>query len=103
MPKQYVRLAGTRATGRACDDRVGDAALVLALRHLDRAALRHEVIFIWSVREEIGLEGAAVAPRALGPTPQRVHAIHTLVTADSPPPPPHLALPPPPPGPPAPA
>jgi putative aminopeptidase FrvX len=84
MPKQYVRLAGTRATGRACDDRVGDAALALALRHLDRAALRHQVIFIWSVREEIGLEGAAVAARSLGTTPKRVHAIDTFVTADSP-------------------
>src|SRR5260370_17945023 len=98
MPKQYVRLAGTRATGRACDDRVGDAALVLALRHLDRAALRHEVIFIWSVREEIGLEGAAVAARAPGPPPQRAAPIDTFATAALPPRPPHFPAPPPPPG-----
>ncbi|HYK81515.1 MAG TPA: M20/M25/M40 family metallo-hydrolase [Gemmatimonadales bacterium] len=84
MPKQYVRLAGTRATGRSCDDRVGATAQVLALRHLNRAALKHQVIFLWSVREEIGLEGAAVAARALGRTPRRVHAIDTFVTADSP-------------------
>src|SRR5207249_3705717 len=61
MPKQYVRLAGTRATGRSFDDRVGSATQLLALRHLDRAALKHQVIFIWSVREELGLEGAEVA------------------------------------------
>jgi len=84
MPKRYVRLAGTRATGRSFDDRVGAAAQLLALRHLDRAALKHQVIFIWSVREEIGLEGAAVAAAALRTTPRRVHAIDTFVSADSP-------------------
>ena len=84
MPKQYVRLAGTRATGRSFDDRVGDATQILALRHLDRAALKHQVIFIWSVREEIGLEGAGVAAAALGTAPRRVHAIDTFVSADSP-------------------
>ena len=84
MPKQFVRLAGTRATGRSFDDRVGDAAQILALRHLDRAALKHQVIFIWSVREEIGLEGAGVAAAALGTAPRRVHAIDTFVSADSP-------------------
>jgi putative aminopeptidase len=84
MPKQYVRLAGTRATGRSFDDRVGDAAQIIALRHLDRAALKHQVIFIWSVREEIGLEGAGVVAAALGTAPHRVHAIDTFVSADSP-------------------
>jgi putative aminopeptidase FrvX len=84
MPKQYVRLAGTRATGRSFDDRVGCASLILALRRLDRAKLKHQVIFIWSTREEIGLEGAAVAARALGTTPRRVHAVDTFVSADSP-------------------
>jgi putative aminopeptidase FrvX len=84
MPKQYVRLAGTRATGRSFDDRIGSASQILALRRLDRAKLKHQVIFIWSTREEIGLEGAAVAARALGTTPRRVHAIDTFVSADSP-------------------
>jgi len=84
MPKQYVRLSGTRATGRSFDDRVGATAQLIALRRLDRAALKHRVIFIWSVREEIGLEGAAAAAAALGTTPRRVHAIDTFVSADSP-------------------
>src|SRR6266478_3488594 len=66
MPKQYVRLAGTRATGRSFDDRMGCAALILALRRLDRTKLKHPVIFIFSTREEIGLEGAeAAVARAL--------------------------------------
>jgi putative aminopeptidase FrvX len=84
MPKRYVRLAGTRATGRSFDDRVGSAALVLALRHLDRTTLRHQVMFIWSTREEIGLEGAHAAAASLGPAVVRVHAIDTFVSADSP-------------------
>lgn len=84
MPKHYVRLAGTRATGRSFDDRVGCAALILALRQLDRAKLKHPVIFLFTTREEIGLEGAAAAARQLGTTPRRVHAIDTFVSADSP-------------------
>ncbi len=84
MPKRYTRLAGTRATGRSFDDRVGCTALLLALRRLDRAKLRHQVVFIFSVREEIGLEGAVAAAAALGTTTRRVHAIDTFVSADSP-------------------
>ena len=84
MPKQYVRLAGTRATGRSFDDRMGCAALILALRRLDRSKLKHPVAFIFSTREEIGLEGAAAAARQLGTTARRVHAIDTFVSADSP-------------------
>ncbi len=84
MPKQFVRLAGNRATGRSFDDRVGDAAQILAVRHLDRQRLHHTVVFIWSVREEIGLEGARAAASALGVKPIRVHAIDTFVSADSP-------------------
>jgi len=40
MPKEYTRLAGTRATGRSFDDRVGCVALLLALRQLNPARLR---------------------------------------------------------------
>jgi putative aminopeptidase FrvX len=84
MPKEYVRLAGYRATGRSFDDRVGSAAQVLALRRLDPRRLEHTVVFLWSVREEIGLEGATVAAHALGLRPSRVHAVDTFVSADSP-------------------
>lgn len=84
MPKRYTRLAGSRATGRSFDDRVGCAALLLALRRLDPARLRHAVTFVFSVREEIGLEGARVAANALGSRPVRVHAIDTFVSSDAP-------------------
>ena len=84
MPKQYVRLAGTRATGRSFDDRVGCTALLLAVRKLDPARLKHRVIFVWSVREEIGLQGAQAVANSLGVATSRVHAIDTFVSADSP-------------------
>jgi putative aminopeptidase len=84
MPKQFVRLAGSRATGRSFDDRVGSAAQVLALRRIKPERLRHTVIFLWSTREEIGLEGASAAANALRLRPVRVHAIDTFVSADSP-------------------
>jgi len=83
-PKEYVRLGDHRATARSFDDRVGSAAQVMALKRLDPGKLRHTVIFLWSVREEIGLEGARAAARALGLRTARVHAIDTFVTADSP-------------------
>jgi putative aminopeptidase FrvX len=84
MPKEYVRLAGTRATGRSFDDRVGSAAQLLAVRRLRPERLRHTVIFLWSTREEIGLEGARAAANALGIRAARVHAVDTFVSADSP-------------------
>jgi putative aminopeptidase FrvX len=84
MPKSYQRLAGSRATGRSFDDRVGCTALLIALRRLDPKRLRHEVIFVFSVREETGLDGARVVANTLGTHPVRVHAIDTFVSADSP-------------------
>ncbi len=84
MPKTFVPLAGTRATGRSFDDRVGCTALILAMRRLNPGRLHHRVIFVWSVREETGLEGARVVANALGLAPARVHAVDTFVSSDSP-------------------
>jgi putative aminopeptidase FrvX len=84
-PKAYVPLAGTRATARSFDDRVGCAAQLLAVRRLDPGAVRGTVVFVWSVREEIGLEGARAAAAALAPErPVRVHAVDTFVSSDTP-------------------
>ncbi|HEY2806207.1 MAG TPA: M20/M25/M40 family metallo-hydrolase [Gemmatimonadales bacterium] len=84
MPKAFVPLAGTRATARSFDDRVGCAAQLLALRHLDRAHLKHRVLFIFSTREELGLNGAHAVANALGTNAVRVHALDTFVSADAP-------------------
>ncbi len=65
MPKEYVRLSGTRATGRSFDDRVGCDGPAACARTARSAAAPAPVIFVWSVREEIGLEGAQVVADAL--------------------------------------
>ncbi|MBX6331331.1 MAG: M20/M25/M40 family metallo-hydrolase, partial [Gemmatimonadaceae bacterium] len=82
--KVATRLGTTRFTARAIDDRAGCTALVLAVRALDPAALRHAVIFVWSTREEIGLDGAEAAASTFGRSVQRVYAIDTFVSSDSP-------------------
>src|SRR4029077_20964072 len=58
--------------------------LLVALRGRDPARLRHEVVFVFSVREEIGLEGAEAVAAALGTGTRRVHPTDTFVSADSP-------------------
>jgi putative aminopeptidase FrvX len=85
MPKEYVPLAGFRATARSFDDRAGCAAQLLALRHLDPRSLRGAVVFVWSVREETGLAGARVAAERLAAEhPVRVYAVDTFVSSDTP-------------------
>jgi len=82
--KCSARLGTTRFTARSIDDRTGVTALILALESIDRAKLDHKVIFAWSVREEIGLEGAKALAEELGSSVQRVYAIDTFVSSDSP-------------------
>jgi putative aminopeptidase FrvX len=82
--KCSARLGPTRFTARSIDDRAGSTSLLLALESIDRAKLDHKVIFVWSVREETGLEGAKAAAEEFGPTVQRVYAIDTFVSSDSP-------------------
>ena len=82
--KRSARLGATRFTARSIDDRAGSAALILALPRLDRARLPRKVIFVWSVREETALAGAAAAAATFGTSVTRVHAVDTFVSADSP-------------------
>lgn len=82
VPKRLVELGGDRLNARSFDDRVGCAALVLAANRIDPARLSRRVSFVWSVREEVGLEGAkAVAARL---SPDYVFAVDTFVSSDSP-------------------
>ena len=82
---QALRAAGSVRAPPAAHSTTGSARpRWCSLRGGSIRPARHTVIFIWSVREEIGLEGAAVAAAALGLRPARVHAIDTFVSADSP-------------------
>lgn len=82
--KCATRLADGRFTARSIDDRAGCTALILAVRELDPKALTRKVIVVWSVREETGLDGAGAVAARLGTTVNRVHAVDTFVSSDSP-------------------
>jgi putative aminopeptidase FrvX len=82
--KRGERLAATRFTARALDDRAGDTALLLALAGMDPAKLKHKVIFVWSVEEEIGSIGAWSAADHMGTSVHHAYAIDTFVSSDTP-------------------
>jgi putative aminopeptidase FrvX len=87
VPKKYHKLAGTRASARAFDDRMGCAALISAVWALGQELKGRNVTFIWSTSEEIGLVGAADAAKRLAAenqAPDYVFAVDTFVSADSP-------------------
>ncbi len=82
VAKRYARLGATAASARSMDDRVGCAALLLAIREIDAPKLKHRVKFIFSTEEELGLNGAEFAARA---EPGAIcFAIDTFVSSDSP-------------------
>jgi putative aminopeptidase len=83
MPKRMFRIGPHRVLARGFDDRVGSAALLLALRQIDPAKLHRRVIFAWSVEEEVGLDGAQELAKRLKGVAE-VHAIDTFVSSDSP-------------------
>jgi len=82
--KSATRLGRTRFTARSIDDRAGCTALILAMRTLDPARLPRRVIFVFSVREETGLDGAAALAAQHGRSVRRIHAVDTFVSSDSP-------------------
>lgn len=82
--KRGERLAATRFTARALDDRAGDTALLLALAGMDPAKLNRKVIFVWSVEEELGSIGAWSVADHLGTSVRHAYAIDTFVSSDTP-------------------
>ena len=82
--KAAARFGALRFSARSLDDRTGCTAQLLAMRGINPAALTHKVIFVFSVREETGLFGAAAVAAAFGTSVRRVHAIDTFVSADDP-------------------
>ncbi|HWZ60081.1 MAG TPA: M20/M25/M40 family metallo-hydrolase [Gemmatimonadaceae bacterium] len=82
--KHGSRLAGTRYTARAEDDRAGVAATLAALRRIDPRMLHRKLIFVWTVQEETHLNGARAAAERLGSSVRTVYSIDTFVTSDTP-------------------
>jgi len=90
--KRADRLLGTRVTGRGSDDRTGTTALLQAIARIEPEALDHKVIFVWSVQEEGGLNGARSFGDRYGRPLKRVYSVDTFVSSDTPKESPHFAL-----------
>ena len=83
MPKQMIRLSENKATARGFDDRVGCAALLMALQNIKPEEMPFTVTFVWSVEEETGLTGATFAAKNLQDI-SIVYPIDTFVSSDDP-------------------
>ena len=82
--KRAARLSGTRLTGRGSDDRTGNTALLHAIQRIDPNTLQRKVLFVWSVREEGGLNGAGAFGANHGRSLQRIYSVDTFVSSDTP-------------------
>ncbi|MBM4193834.1 MAG: hypothetical protein FJ202_05575 [Gemmatimonadetes bacterium] len=89
--KRGERLGGTRLVARANDDRAGSTALLAAVNRIDPATLPRKTFFVWSVREEGGLNGARAFGAEHGRTLTKVYSIDTFVSTDTPLESPHFA------------
>jgi len=75
---------GSRMVAKSLDDRIGVAVLIETLRELDRRKIEspHQVLFVFSVQEEVGVRGATTA--AYGIDPDLGLAVDVTQTGDTP-------------------
>lgn len=75
---------GSRMVAKSLDDRIGVAVLIETLRELDRQKIEspHQVLFVFSVQEEVGVRGATTA--AYGIDPDVGLAVDVTQTGDTP-------------------
>ena len=71
---------GQRIVAKAIDDRIGCAILIQTLRQLQDSP--HDVYFVFSVQEEVGLRGARTS--AYGLEPEMGIAVDITLAADTP-------------------
>ena len=71
---------GKRLVSKAMDDRVGVAVLVETIHQLSKTP--HQLIFVFSAQEEVGLRGATAA--AFGVDPDLGLAVDVTATGDTP-------------------
>lgn len=65
LDREATRLAGTRVTGKAFDNRVGTAVLIDAFSRID--PVEQDLYLVVAVQEEVGLKGARVAAQQIEP------------------------------------
>lgn len=63
--QQECRFWGDRAVAKSMDDRIGCAAVILAMRQLKSSP--HRISFVFTSQEEVGLRGATAAAYGLNP------------------------------------
>jgi tetrahedral aminopeptidase len=71
---------GDRLVSKAMDDRIGCVVLIEVLRQLKRSI--HDVYFVFTVQEEVGLRGATTS--AYGVQPDLAIAVDVTLTGDTP-------------------
>lgn len=71
---------GRRIVAKAMDDRIGCAVLLLAMKELGRTP--HDLSFVFTVQEEVGLRGAGTA--GYGLEPEIALAVDVTLTGDTP-------------------
>jgi endoglucanase len=82
-PAVFVRpfaTQGPRLIAKAMDDRIGCAVMIETIRQLESTP--HDVHFIFSVQEEVGLRGARTS--AFGIDPDMAIAVDVTGTGDTP-------------------
>jgi endoglucanase len=77
--RPYLEM-GKRLVAKSMDDRIGVAVLIETLRQLTHTP--HEIYFVFSVQEEVGVRGATTA--AYGVDPQLGLAVDVTGTGDTP-------------------
>lgn len=82
--ERHFQEAGKRLVAKALDDRIGVAVLVETLRRLHQKPISplHEIYFVFSVQEEVGVRGATTA--AYGIDPDLGLAVDVTATGDTP-------------------
>ena len=71
---------GKRMISKAMDDRIGCAVMIEALRRMKRTP--HEIYFVFTTQEEVGLRGAATS--AYGIDPEIGISVDVTATGDTP-------------------
>lgn len=81
--RPFARVEGsghTRLISKAMDDRIGCAILIETLRQLEHTP--HDVYFVFTAQEEVGLRGARTS--AYGIAPDMAIAVDVTATGDTP-------------------
>jgi putative aminopeptidase FrvX len=82
IDQRLVGLANDAVTGKAFDNRAGDAVLITAMQRISGMSLEPSVMAVFTVQEEVGLKGAKTS--AFGLNPDVAVAIDTCIPGDHP-------------------